>query len=75
MKYANIFTKKIKIFFILNEFCKNLGNNDIFSKVFGDGLRYYMILENYPEYLQKNGYFFANMIRFCENFCKIIGIL
>ena len=36
---------------------KNLGNNAIFSKVFRGGLRYYMILENYPEYLQKIGYF------------------
>ena len=38
-------------------FVKNLGNNAIFSKVFRGGLRYYMILEKHPEFLQKTGYF------------------
>ena len=49
--FALVFSRFAAFFLRL----KNLGNNAIFSKVFGDGLGANMILQKYSEFLQKTG--------------------
>jgi hypothetical protein len=78
--FSNILTLELLLFLLyladLLHFLrlKNLGNNAIFSKVFGNGLRYYMILEKHPEILQKTGYFpMWFFIKYLQNYRNFIG--
>ena len=54
-------------------YSKNLGNNEIFSKVFAVGMKRGEILQKHPEILQKTGYFPADVfLKYLQNYRNFI---